>query len=124
MNISGKVMYLLTGFGFVPEIRTRVRAEFVILFLSCEKQYSTSRTHGIKGFAIPTKSFIKIGITKIFCYINKMFSSINKTFGCRSKIFRCRTKKIFVVPNFVAVTKQFFSVHPKDFLVVRRYGDK
>jgi len=40
-----------------------------------------------KGFVIPTKSFVKIGITKIFCYNNKIFSSINKTFGCCSKIF-------------------------------------
>jgi len=41
-----------------------------------------------------------------------MFSSINETFGCCSKIFGCRNKKkIFVVPNFVAVTKPFFSVH-------------
>ena len=38
--------------------------------------------HGIKGFVIPTKSFVKIGLTKIFGYNNKMFSSINKTFGC------------------------------------------
>ena len=37
-----------------------------------------------------------------------MFSSINKTFGCCSKIFGCSNKKIFVVPNFVAVTKPFF----------------
>jgi len=33
----------------------------------------------IKGFVIPTKSFVKIGITKTFSY-NQMFSSINKTF--------------------------------------------
>jgi len=67
--------------------------------------------HGIKGFVILTKSFVKIGITKIFYYNNKMFSSINKTFGCCSKNFgRSNQKKIFVVPNFVAVTKPFFSV--------------
>jgi len=42
---------------------------------------------GEKGFVIPTKSFVKIGLTKIFCCNNKMFSSINKTFGCCSKIF-------------------------------------
>ena len=40
-----------------------------------------------------------------------MFSSINKTFGCRSKILVAATKKLFVVPNFVAVTKQFFFVY-------------
>jgi len=38
--------------------------------------------HGIKGFVIPTKSLVKIGITKIFCYNSKMLSSINKTYGC------------------------------------------
>jgi len=64
--------------------------------------------HGIKGFVTPTKSFVNIGITKIFCH-NKMFSSINKTFGCCSKIFGCSNKKMFFVPNFVAVTKTFFS---------------
>ena len=36
--------------------------------------YSHWHVHGIKGFVIPTKSFVKIGITKIFCYSNKMFS--------------------------------------------------
>jgi len=64
----------------------------------------------MKGFVMPTKSFVKIGITKIFCYNNKMFSSTNKTFGCCSKIFGRSNKKLFVVPNFVAVTKPFFSV--------------
>ena len=67
--------------------------------------------HGIKGFVIPTKSCFKIWIAKIFCYDKKMFSSSNKTFGCCSKIFGCSNKKIFVVPNFVAVTKPFFSMN-------------
>ena len=49
--------------------------------------------HGRKGFVIPTKPFVKIGITKIFCYNNKMFSSINETFGCCSKIVGCSNKK-------------------------------
>jgi len=43
--------------------------------------------HGEKGFVIPTKSFVKIGITKIFCYNKKMFRSIKITFGCCSKMF-------------------------------------
>ena len=34
-----------------------------------------------KGFVISTKSFVKIGMTKIYCYNNKMFRSINKTFN-------------------------------------------
>jgi len=38
-----------------------------------------------------------------------MFGSINKPFGCCGKIFGCsNNKKLFVVPNFVAVTKPFF----------------
>jgi len=54
--------------------------------------------HGIKGFVIPTKSFVKIGITKIFCYNYKMFSSINKTFGCCSKMFGYSNKKNICCP--------------------------
>jgi len=69
--------------------------------------FSRFSLHGIKGFVIPTKAFVKIGTTKIFCFNNEMF----RTFGCCSKIFGCiATKKSFVVPNFVAVTKTFFSV--------------
>ena len=75
------------------------------------KRTHNQEQHGMKGFVIPTKSFVKIGMTKIFCYNNKMFSSINKTFGCCSKIFGCSNKKLFVVPNFVAVTKHFFFVN-------------
>ena len=56
--------------------------------------------HGIKGFVIPTKSFGKIGITKLFCYNNKMFSSINNTFGCDSKIFCCSIKNFICRPYF------------------------
>jgi len=37
-----------------------------------------------------------------------MFDSINKTFGCCGKIFGYSEKNLFVVPNFVAVTKLFF----------------
>jgi len=42
-----------------------------------------------------------------------MFGSINKTFGCCGKIFGCSNKILFVVPNFVAVIKPFFSVQVK-----------
>jgi len=55
------------------------------------------RIHGIKGLVIPTKSFVKIGVTKIFCYNNKMFSSVNKTFGCCSKNFGCSNKKKYLL---------------------------
>ena len=66
--------------------------------------------HGIKGFVIPTKSFVKIGIKKYFVTAT-MFSSINKTFGCCSIIIGCSNKNFFVVPNLVPVTKPFFSVY-------------
>jgi len=54
--------------------------------------HSVHLMHGIKGFVIPTKSFVKIGITKIF-YNNKIFSPINNTFGCCSEVFGCSNKK-------------------------------
>jgi len=47
--------------------------------------FSNSRKK--KGCVIPTKSFVKIGMTKVFCYNNKRFSSINETSGCCSKSF-------------------------------------
>jgi len=50
-----------------------------------------------KGFVILTKSFVKIWITKTYCYNNKMFSSVNKTFGCCGKIFGCSNKKIHLL---------------------------
>jgi len=71
--------------------------------------------HGIKGFVIPTKSFVRIGVTKILCYNNKMFSSINKRLVAAANFFVAAanflvaaTKNLFVVHNFVAVTKPFF----------------
>jgi len=71
----------------------------------------SNKTRKKQGFVIPTKSFVKIGIKKIFLFQKKkMFSYTNKTFGCCSKIFGWSVKKLFVVPNFVAVTKPFFSV--------------
>jgi len=39
-----------------------------------------------------------------------MFSSINKTLVASAKFLVAATKKLFVVPNFFAVTKPFFSV--------------
>ena len=45
-----------------------------------------------KGFVMPTKSFVKIGITKIFCYNIKQFGSINKMFRSINKTFRSINK--------------------------------
>jgi len=49
-----------------------------------------------------------------------MFGSINKTFGCCGNIFGCSNKILFVVPNFVAVTKPFFPWLPARGLFIRR----
>jgi len=68
------------------------------LYEQSRKLFTHSNLHGIKGFVIRTKSFIKIGTTKIFCYNNKMFSSTNKTFGCSSKTFGCSNKKNICCP--------------------------
>jgi len=92
---------------------TDAGAQFTYHFLLKQKQtkiVSKQTRYKRSCYTVPTKSFVKIGITKIFCYNNKMFSYINKTFGCCSKIFVAATKNLFVVPNFVAVTKPFFSV--------------
>jgi len=65
-----------------------------------------------KGFVIPTKSFVTIGITKIFCYNNKLSILVlsTKRLVAAAKCLVEATKNSFVVPNFVAVTKTFFSV--------------
>jgi len=70
--------------------------------------------HGIKGFIIPTKSFVEIGVTKIFCY-NKMFGSTNKTFGCCCKIFGCSNKKNYLL-SLILLPQQnhFFRAHQPD----------
>ena len=66
----------------------------------------------VEKVLLPTKSFVKIRITKIFCHNNKMFSSINKTFGCCSKIFGCSNKIFICSPQFRCRNKTiFFPVH-------------
>jgi len=67
-----------------------------------------------KGFVIPAKSSVKIKVTKIFCCNNKMLSSINKRLVAAAKFLVEATKNSFVVPNFVAVTKPFFSVYDNE----------
>jgi len=51
-----------------------------ILFILGLKTNSINFTRK-KDFVIPTKSFVKKGITKIFCYNNKMFGCCGKIFG-------------------------------------------
>jgi len=66
--------------------------------------------HGMKGFVIPTKSFVKIEITKYFFTTTKCLVLSTKRLVAAAKFLVAVTKKIFVVPNFVAVTKPFFRV--------------
>ena len=66
--------------------------------------------HGKKDFVVLTKSYVKIGITRTFCYNSNRFSSVNKTFGCCSKIFGCSNKKFNCCPKFCCRNKTIFSV--------------
>ena len=63
--------------------------------------------HGIKGFVIPSKSFVKIGIGKYFVATTKCLVLSTKHLVAAAKFL---VEASFVVPNFVAVTKPFFSV--------------
>ena len=73
-------------------------------------QHLALSPHGKKGFVIPIKSFVKIGITKIFCNNNKIFGSNNETLGCCSKILGCNNKKFICCPWFCCRNKTIFSV--------------
>jgi len=63
-----------------------------------------------KSFVLPTKSFVKIGITKYFVTTKCLVLS-TKSLLAAAKFLVEATKILFVVPNFVAVTKPFFSVY-------------
>jgi len=73
---------------------------FPLVFFTLVKSLFPYKIKGLsmqateKKIVITTKSFVKIGITKIFCYNNKIFGSINKTFGCCGKIFGCSNKNL------------------------------
>ena len=55
------------------------------------------KRHGKKGFVILTESFVKIGITKTFCYNNKMLSSVNKTFWLLQQHFWLQQQKFYLL---------------------------
>ena len=71
------------------------------------RRYICSVAHSIKGFVIPTKSFVKIGIKNILL-TTKFLVLSTKRLVAAAKFLVAATEKIFVVPNFVAVTKPFF----------------
>jgi len=56
-----------------------------------------STGHGIKGFVMPTKPFIKIGIAKIFCYNNKCLVLSTKRLVAAAK-FWWQQRKIMCCP--------------------------
>ena len=70
--------------------------------------------HGKKVFVIPTKSFVKIGITKYFVTTKYLVLS-TKRLVAEAKFLVAATKNLFVVPNFVAVTKPFSPVKYENF---------
>ena len=84
----------------------------ILLYFSTQTNSKTflrlKISRGKKGFVIPTKSFVKIGIGKTFCYNNKMFSSINKTFGCCSKSFGWSNKKFICCASFCCRNKTIY----------------
>jgi len=59
-------------------------------------------------FVIPTKSFVKIGIPKYFVTTTKCLVLSTKRLVAAAKFLVATTKNLFIVPNFVAVTKHFF----------------
>jgi len=62
-----------------------------------------------KGFVIPTKSFVKIGVAKKYYFVTtKCLVVLTKRLVAAAKFLVAATKNLFVVPNFVAVTKPFF----------------
>jgi len=68
-----------------------------------------------RGFVIPTKSFVKIGITEYFvttskCLVlsTKCLVLSTKRLVAAAKFWVAATKKLFVVPHFAAVTKTIF----------------
>jgi len=94
--------FILHQYRFLPKIpsakntwRSRLVDKTVHRFLGA---FRVPIEHGKQGFVILTKSFVKIGITKTFCYNNKSFSPLNKTFGCCSKIFGCSNKYFICCP--------------------------
>jgi len=50
-------------------------------------------SHGIKGFVIPTKSFVKIELTKYFITTTKCLVLSTKRLVAAAKFFCCSNKK-------------------------------
>jgi len=101
--------HIETGRGYSPDKQVLVlRISFLFYDWMSFVGAGVFDNHGKKGFVIPTKSFVKMGITKIFCYNNKMFGSPNKTFGCCGIIFGCGNKHFICCPLFCCRNKTIF----------------
>jgi len=68
----------------------------------------TNAAHSIKGFVIPTKSFVKIGITKTFCYNNKMFSFYQQNVWLLQQNFLLQQLKIYLLLLIVLPQQNIF----------------
>jgi len=67
-----------------------------------------------KGFAILTKLFVKIGITKYFVTTKKCLVLSTRHLVAAAKFLVAATKILSVVSNFVVVTKPFLSPPPSE----------
>jgi len=62
-----------------------------------------------KGFVIPIKAFVKIGIAKKYCVTTtKCLVLPTKRLAAGANFLVAERKILFIVPNFVAVRKPFF----------------
>jgi len=70
-----------------------------LAFKSPNRERSVTFTaHGIKGFVIPTKSFVKIGITKYFVTTTKCLVISTKRLVAAVKFLVAATKKNICCP--------------------------
>ena len=83
----------------------------------CTRQYcrdcasiAYAVTHGIKGFVIPTKSFVKIGIAKYFATTRKCLNLSTKRMVDAAKFLVAGTKKVLLSLILLPLQNHLFSV--------------
>jgi len=77
-------------------------------------------SHGIKGLVTSTKSFVNIGIAKIFVTTKYLVLS-TKRLVAAAKFLVAATKKYLLSLIFVAVTKPFFPCSHNFTFILRHY---
>jgi len=81
--------------------------------VTTEKSFLTKKidkTSRKKGFVTATKSFVKIGTTKNILLHQNVYFYQQNVWLLQHNFWLKQQKNSFLVPNFVAVTKPFFSV--------------